>query len=371
VAVGESQQRQLADTNRSGRCSHQRRRHDPDDNPFSTATGVNRSIWAMGLRNPFTFAFQPLSGRMFINDVGEITWEEINEGVARANYGWPLTEGPTADVRFNTPLFAYNHQSGCAITGGTFYNPLTGQFPAQFAGSFFFADYCGGWIANRNAAGVVTPFATGIGAPVDLKVGDDGSLYYLARGGGSTTGTVLRITYGAAAPSITTHPSDQSASPGGSATFTVAASGTPPLRYQWQRNGANISGATSTTYTLSPVQASDDNAEFVAVVTNSFGTATSQIAHLTVFNTAPTATIVQPVVGTTYAGGSFIIYSGTGRTPRTAHCRPAHSRGAWTSTTTRTRIRSSRTRAASRAERSRSRRPARRRPTSGIAFTSP
>ena len=325
----------------------------------------------MGLRNPFTFAFQPLSGRMFINDVGEITWEEINEGVARANYGWPLTEGPTADVRFNTPLFAYNHQSGCAITGGTFYNPLTGQFPAQFAGSFFFADYCGGWIANRNAAGVVTPFATGIGAPVDLKVGDDGSLYYLARGGGSTTGTVLRITYGAAAPSITTHPSDQSASPGGSATFTVAASGTPPLRYQWQRNGANISGATSTTYTLSPVQASDDNAEFVAVVTNSFGTATSQIAHLTVFNTAPTATIVQPVVGTTYAGGSFIIYSGTGRTPRTAHCRPAHSRGAWTSTTTRTRIRSSRTRAASRAERSRSRRPARRRPTSGIAFTSP
>ena len=72
----------------------------PADNPFyATATGVNRSIWAMGLRNPFTFAFQPLPGRMFINDVGETTWEEINEGVAGANYGWPLTEGPTTDVR--------------------------------------------------------------------------------------------------------------------------------------------------------------------------------------------------------------------------------------------------------------------------------
>src|SRR5207344_2628269 len=57
--------------------------------------------------------------------------------------------------------------------------------------------------------------------------------------------------------------------------------------------------------------ASDDNAAFVAVVSNAFGSATSQVAHLTVLNTAPTATIVLPVVGTTYAGGSVINYSGT------------------------------------------------------------
>ena len=66
----------------------------PADNPFfGTATGQNRAIWALGLRNPFTFAFQPGTGRMFINDVGQNAWEEINDGIAGSNYGWPTTEG--------------------------------------------------------------------------------------------------------------------------------------------------------------------------------------------------------------------------------------------------------------------------------------
>ena len=66
----------------------------PSNNPFFTqTTGINRAIWALGLRNPFTFSFQPTSGRMFINDVGQNTWEEIDDGIAGANYGWPTTEG--------------------------------------------------------------------------------------------------------------------------------------------------------------------------------------------------------------------------------------------------------------------------------------
>src|SRR5205823_6118401 len=66
----------------------------PTDNPFyNTATGQNRAIWALGLRNPYTFTFQPGTGRMHINDVGQNTWEEIDVGVAGANYGWPSTEG--------------------------------------------------------------------------------------------------------------------------------------------------------------------------------------------------------------------------------------------------------------------------------------
>src|ERR671912_73137 len=66
----------------------------PTDNPFySTASGNNRAIWARGLRNPFKFAVQPATGTIFINDVGESAWEEINQLKKGANYGWPVHEG--------------------------------------------------------------------------------------------------------------------------------------------------------------------------------------------------------------------------------------------------------------------------------------
>jgi glucose/arabinose dehydrogenase len=163
----------------------------PADNPFFNQTsGTNRAIWALGLRNPFTFAFQSGTGRMFINDVGQSAWEEINDGIAGSNYGWPTTEGPTNNPAFRSPLFAYNHSisatTGCAITGGTFYNPPTVQFPASFVGKYFFADLCSGWIRVFDpSTGTASGFATSISQPVDLKVGSDGSLYYLSIGSGS------------------------------------------------------------------------------------------------------------------------------------------------------------------------------------------
>jgi glucose/arabinose dehydrogenase len=163
----------------------------PTDNPFfNTAAGANRSIWALGLRNPFTFTFQHGGGRMFINDVGQDTWEEINDGIAGSNYGWPITEGVTTNPSFRSPLFAYAHgtgpTTGCAIAGGAFYNPLNVQFPASFVGKYFFADLCSGWIRTFDpATSTVADFASGIGQPVDLKVGTEGSLYYLSRGSGS------------------------------------------------------------------------------------------------------------------------------------------------------------------------------------------
>lgn len=167
----------------------------PNDNPFfNTATGNNRSIWALGLRNPFTFGFQPGTGRMFINDVGQNTWEEINDGIAGSNYGWPTTEGPTSNPSFRSPLFAYTHADGCAIAGGAFYNPSTVQFPASFVGKYFFADLCGGWIRLLDpATSTASNFATGIPQPVDLKVGADGSLYYLARGSAQEPGFLSRV----------------------------------------------------------------------------------------------------------------------------------------------------------------------------------
>ena len=288
----------------------------PTDNPFyTTATGNNRAIWALGLRNPFTFAFQPGSGRMFINDVGQNTFEEINDGIAGSNYGWPESEGPTTNPNHRGPIYHYGRGStqftGCAITGGAFYNPPVGQFPPEYAGRYFYADYCTGWINKLDpSTNTPTSFASGIGSPVDLQVGPEGSLYYLARGGG----VVVRISYsGDAAPSISQHPATQTATVGQSVTFTVSATGTPPLAYQWQRNGTNISGATSSSYTISSVTSGDNGARFRCVVSNQAGTAVSNEAILTVTgNSPPVATITQPADGTLYTGGMTIVYAGTG-----------------------------------------------------------
>src|SRR5262245_18088529 len=75
----------------------------PGDNPFvGSTTGKNRAIWALGLCNPFTFAFNA-TGRLFIDDVGQNAWEEIDDGVAGSNYGWPNTEGPTSNPAYRTP----------------------------------------------------------------------------------------------------------------------------------------------------------------------------------------------------------------------------------------------------------------------------
>jgi len=165
----------------------------PSDNPFfGSALGLNRSIWALGLRNPFTFGFQRWNGEMFINDVGQMAWEEINRGVAGGNYGWPIVEGVGNDPNFLNPLYAYNHSNGaCAIVGSTFYAPLTPRFPTEYFGGYFFGDLCAGWIRWRSAAGAVTDFASGIPTLVDVATSLDGRLYYLARGGG----IVARVDY--------------------------------------------------------------------------------------------------------------------------------------------------------------------------------
>ena len=180
----------------------------PADNPFvNQTTGENGSIWALGVRNPFTFSFQRGTSRMFINDVGQNTWEEINDGIAGSNYGWPTCEGfcNPPDPGFRDPIFAYmNDAQTCAITGGAFYNPQAPQFPSNFVGNYFFADFCGGWIRrlDPSAGNAVSEFATGINLPVDLQVSADGFLYYLARGAGS----VNRIGFSAGdniAPTVT------------------------------------------------------------------------------------------------------------------------------------------------------------------------
>jgi glucose/arabinose dehydrogenase len=176
----------------------------PSDNPTTfpgiagSPSGINRAIWSVGLRNPYTFTFQPNSGRMFINDVGQSTWEEINDGIAGSNYGWSLCEGACTppNANFRDPLFQYGHgtsaTTGCAITGGAFYNPTTVNFPSDYVGKYFYAEFCSGWIRRFDpATGTATAFATGIANPVDLIVTADGSLYYLAR----DAGAVFRVRF--------------------------------------------------------------------------------------------------------------------------------------------------------------------------------
>ena len=205
------------------------------------------------------------------------TWAELwvrAPTASQAELWLARDRGPTSDPRFRAPLYSYGHGSGattgCAITGGAFYNAPAMPFPVDYAGDYFFADYCSGWIRRYDPAnGSVTGFASGAASPVDLTVANDGSLYYLTRGSG---GSVFRVTYTASqAPTITTHPSSQTVPAGGTATFTVAASGTPPLSYQWQRNGVDIPGATSASYTLSGVTTADSGATFRCVVSNTAG----------------------------------------------------------------------------------------------------
>jgi len=290
----------------------------PSDNPFlSQTTGINQAIWARGLRNPFNFAVDRTNGRIHVNDVGQDTWEEVNRGVAAANFGWPQTEGPNppgvSGVTY--PIHTYqNAGSFCAVTGAAFYRPATANFPAEYAGRYFFGDYCGGFIRTLSPPDYSTSagFASGISSLVDIQVHQDGSLYYLARGGGE----LFRVQFTAnVAPSISSQPANVTVADGQPASFSVTASGTAPLQYQWQRNGVNIANANAPTYTLT-ANASDNGAVFRAVVSNAFGSTTSNAATLTVLsNVAPTGTITAPADGTLYRGGQTFTFSGTGSDP--------------------------------------------------------
>jgi len=188
----------------------------PGDNPTSfpgitgSTTGGNRAIWAVGFRNPFTFAFQPGTGRLFINDVGQHAVEEINDGISGSNYGWSICEGPCSppNADMTDPFFQYGHggTGGCGIVGGAFYNPSFKQFPASFVGKYFFGDVCEGWIRLLDPSNsTASDFATGISVLVDLKVGPEGSLYYLARTGGQVWRVSIALT-GRPTPTATATP---------------------------------------------------------------------------------------------------------------------------------------------------------------------
>jgi glucose/arabinose dehydrogenase len=122
----------------------------PDDNPFAGSGTARPEIWAYGLRNPFRFSFDRQTGNMFIGDVGQHAWEEIDFEPASSegglNYGWDITEGrhcfnpPTGcrKRRFRLPIHEYSHDVGNVVTGGYVYR---GDGMPDLDGTYVFTDF--------------------------------------------------------------------------------------------------------------------------------------------------------------------------------------------------------------------------------------
>jgi len=290
----------------------------PSDNPFDTAQGTKKFVWAYGLRNPYTISTDPLSGKIFVNDVGETEWEEINDVTEGGeNFGWPTAEGNSTNPDFTSPVFAYSHTgeadtTGCAITGGCFYNPASTNYPARYIGKYFYMDFCNNWINvfDPNTGKRIETFFKGIaGSPVDLQVSPDGNLYYLSR----ADGALYKISFsGDPVPQILYQPKSQSIAESQPVTFSVQATGAVPLSYQWQKDGIDIPNATDASFTI-PAVAKTDSGKYTVVITNTYGSTTSDAVKLTVtaFNSRPTATITSPANGTLFSGGEVFTVTGS------------------------------------------------------------
>jgi uncharacterized protein (TIGR03437 family) len=129
----------------------------PQDNPFFGATPGRDEIYAVGLRNPFRWSFDRLTGQLYLGDVGQNVIEEIDIITRGGNYGWRVFEGtqctaldPCDPGLFSPPIYEYDHSGGrCSVTGGYVYRGSRGTFPN---GSYLFGDFCTGeiFILNNN-----------------------------------------------------------------------------------------------------------------------------------------------------------------------------------------------------------------------------
>jgi glucose/arabinose dehydrogenase len=127
----------------------------PPDNPFVSTAGARPEIWSYGLRNPWRVAFDPATNDLYIADVGQTRWEEVNvaDGAGRGlNFGWNIMEGPECfqDASCDQdglalPVLSYDHGEGCSITGGFVYR---GAAIPALQGHYFYSDFCQGWVRS-------------------------------------------------------------------------------------------------------------------------------------------------------------------------------------------------------------------------------
>ncbi len=176
----------------------------PDDNPFAHESGARGEIWEYGLRNPWRYAFDDETDLLFIGDVGQNTYEELDAVPAAEggdNFGWDLMEGAhcfgastCSQEGLIQPIYEYSHDDGahgCAIIGGYVYR---GARMPSLHGQYFFSDYCAGFLRSFSYAPLsnsvlATSWDVGpIGAVQSIGQDASGELYVLA-----ANGTVYRI----------------------------------------------------------------------------------------------------------------------------------------------------------------------------------
>ena len=167
----------------------------PTSNPFYSKKGYRKEIWALGLRNPWRFSFDNMGGKLWIGDVGQDKYEEVDmvsSAKGGQNYGWHVWEGnhrfttspkTVSKTGYTFPILEYKHPSGEAVTGGYVYRGSA--FPAMY-GTYIYADYVNGWLGgvkrfSQTGAALLPPqraklLSTG-GQIASFGVGEDSELY--------------------------------------------------------------------------------------------------------------------------------------------------------------------------------------------------
>ncbi|HNM77708.1 MAG TPA: PQQ-dependent sugar dehydrogenase, partial [Tepidiformaceae bacterium] len=175
----------------------------PASNPFANRSGARPEIWAYGLRNPWRYSFDRSTGDLWIADVGQNKYEEVDFQPAASkggeNYGWRTMEGAHCYRPSNgcsqeglvLPVFEYTHDEGCSVTGGYVYR---GKAIPALTGRYLFADYCGStlWGTTRSASGEFATSELGTVPEGISSFGEDeaGEVYFTVDDGGA----VYRLT---------------------------------------------------------------------------------------------------------------------------------------------------------------------------------
>jgi glucose/arabinose dehydrogenase len=244
----------------------------PSTNPFVADTNYRAETWSTGVRNPWRFSFDRLTGDMWIGDVGQKLWEEIDFQPAHSaggqNYGWRCYEGnvtynasncgPASDYIF--PVYVYPHISGsdCSVTGGYVYR---GADEGDLYGRYLFADYCSGkfWSILPNGTGSWTSqVLNSISVYQYTSFGENnkGELFVTA----ITAGTILKVGTALCLPTAHILSAD-TVSECAPSSLLQAVTG-KGFTYQWKLNGNDINGATSSSYL------STQNGDYSVSVTN-------------------------------------------------------------------------------------------------------